>query len=73
MIWQSPLEYVRIAWDVAHKDEDTTTIYDAIRNNDKVWGVKGLFYHKDGTNTMHWHIRAPNVGLVNHVKSVYKS
>ena len=40
---------------------------DAIGNCDKVWGVKELLYYGNDTNTMHWHIRAPNVGLVNHV------
>lgn len=68
MIWQSLLEYARILWDVACKDEDRASIYDdVIMNHDKLWGVEELLHHKDGTNTLHWHIRAPNIGLVNHV------
>lgn len=72
IIQQNLLEYAKIVWNVAHKDADRATTYDdAMGNHDQVRGVKELLYHIDGTYNMLWHIRTPNVSLVNHVQSVY--
>ena len=68
VIWQGLHEYARNAWDVASKDVDQTTIYDdTLGNYHEIWGGNKLLYHGDNTRTMHWRIRAPNMGLVDHV------
>lgn len=66
--WPRLLEYPGVMWDIVCKDADRASIYDdEIEIYDNIWGVKEFLYHKDGTNTMHWHIREPNVSLANHV------
>lgn len=65
-ISQSLLNYARIAWGKALKDsKKESTFDDVLAKFDMVGGGEnGLVYHKWNDRIV-WHIRVPNVGIVN--------
>lgn len=72
IIWQGLLEYAKHAGDITHEDANVAIVYDtASENYDKIWGGSEPLCHKDNTRMMHWNIRTPKVGLVNHAHVVY--
>lgn len=67
MLWQCLLENARNAWKATHKETYKATNYtDMLGDYGKIWGGNKLLYHNKNTRTMHWNVKAPNVGLVNH-------
>lgn len=67
MIWQGLLEYAKHAWDITREDANGVVVYDnALGNYDRISGGNEPLYHKDNTRMMHWNIRTPKMGLVNH-------
>ena len=69
-IWQSLLDYARIAWDTMRKEFKQATTYDIVLVTfNMVWGGNDVIYHRSNDKIL-WHIRAPYVSLVTHVYQV---